>query len=148
MRNGQQFVRRGEIYYADLTPVVGSEQGGVRPVLIVQNDIGNRYSSTTIVCILTSKLKKPFLPTHVYLGKRFGLTEDTIALVEQIRTIDKARLRERVGKIDDEEIMREIDKAIHISMGLNLGWCIAERVKKSPKMVLLKQRSRDNRFRY
>lgn len=111
-------VKRGEIYCADLTPVRGSEQGGIRPVLIIQNDIGNQYSPTTIVCVITSKINKPKLPTHIYLGKRFGLTQESIALMEQVRTIDKSRLKEKIGEIDDPLLLEKIDETIHISFGL------------------------------
>jgi len=111
-------VKKGEIYYADLTPVRGSEQGGVRPVLVIQNDIGNRYSPTTIVCVITSKLNKADLPTHIYLGQRFGLRHESIALLEQIRTIDKSRLKEKIGEIDDKFLIDKIDETIHISFGL------------------------------
>lgn len=110
-------ILRGEIYYADLHPVKGSEQGGRRPVLILQNDIGNKHSPTTIVCVITSKSKTD-IPTHVVLGPRFGLTQDSMALLEQIRTIDKTRLREFVGTVDDPEILRRLDETIHISFGL------------------------------
>ncbi len=111
-------VKKGEIYFADLTPVKGSEQGGVRPVLVIQNDIGNRYSPTTIVCILTSQTNKTNLPTHVFLGKNFGLSKESIALLEQIRTIDKQRLIRKIGEITDCKILDQIDRAIHISFGL------------------------------
>jgi mRNA interferase MazF len=113
-------VKRGEIYYADLTPVKGSEQGGVRPVLIIQNDIGNKYSPTTIVCVITAQKNKSKIPTHLELGKKFGLSLDSMALFEQIRTIDKNRLRRRVGKVTDPEILKKIDKAIATSFGLCL----------------------------
>lgn len=111
-------VIKGEIYYADLSPVIGSEQGGLRPVLVIQNDIGNKYSPTTIVCVLTSKTNKAKVPTHVYLGKRFGLEKESFALLEQIRTIDKERLKQKLGTIDDSKFMKSIDKAIGISFGL------------------------------
>ena len=113
-----QSVRRGDIYYADLSPVVGSEQGGMRPVLIVQNDIGNRYSPTVIAAAITSQTGKAKLPTHISLGGRScGLTKDSIVLLEQIRTIDKQRLRERMGKLD-ETMMSRVDSAIAVSFGL------------------------------
>ncbi len=113
-----QSVRRGDIYYADLSPVVGSEQGGMRPVLIVQNDIGNRYSPTVIAAAITSQTGKAKLPTHISLGGRScGLTKDSIILLEQIRTIDKQRLRERMGKLD-EAMMSRVDNAIAVSFGL------------------------------
>ena len=111
-------VRRGDIYYADLSPVVGSEQGGMRPVLIVQNDIGNRYSPTVIAAAITSQTGKARLPTHIPLhGAGCGLTKDSVILLEQIRTIDKKRLRERMGKLD-ESMMSRVDNAIAVSFGL------------------------------
>ncbi len=111
-------VKRGEIYYADLSPVVGSEQGGLRPVLIIQNDIGNRYSPTVIVAAITSKIDKAKLPTHIELtADEYGLTRDSVVLAEQVRTIDKRRLRERVGVLPGE-IMSEVDEALQISMGV------------------------------
>ena len=113
-----QSVRRGDIYYADLSPVVGSEQGGLRPVLIVQNDVGNRYSPTVIAAAITSQTGKAKLPTHISLGGRScGLTKDSIVLLEQIRTIDKQRLRGRMGKLD-EAMMSRVDSAIAVSFGL------------------------------
>ena len=114
-------VRRGDIYYADLSPVVGSEQGGMRPVLIVQNDIGNRYSPTVIAAAITSQTGKARLPTHITLqGTGCGLTKDSVILLEQIRTIDKKRLRERMGKLD-EDMMSRVDNAIAVSFGLGSG---------------------------
>ena len=111
-------VKRGDIYYADLSPVVGSEQGGLRPVLIIQNDVGNRYSPTVIAAAITSQTGKARLPTHISLGGRScGLTKDSVILLEQIRTIDKQRLRERMGKVDDE-LMNRVDNAIAVSFGL------------------------------
>ena len=111
-------VKRGEIYYADLSPVVGSEQGGVRPVLIVQNDIGNRFSPTVIAAAITSRQSKAQLPTHIPLPSgNCGLTRDSIVLLEQIRTIDKRRLRERMGHVD-EASMNQIDHALSVSFGL------------------------------
>ncbi|MCR4426839.1 MAG: type II toxin-antitoxin system PemK/MazF family toxin [Firmicutes bacterium] len=111
-------IRRGDIFYADLNPVIGSEQGGVRPVLVVQNDIGNYYSPTTIVAAVTSKIKRAKLPTHVELPASTGhLAVDSVILLEQVRTIDKARLRERVGRLD-HDIMRKVDRAAEISLGL------------------------------
>ena len=113
-------VRRGEIYYADLSPVVGSEQGGVRPVLIVQNDVGNRHSPTVIAAAITSQTGKAKLPTHIELAANgCGLTRDSVVLLEQIRTIDKRRLRERMGRVDDT-MMDRIDGAIAVSFGLNM----------------------------
>ena len=114
-------VRRGDIYYADLSPVVGSEQGGVRPVLIVQNDVGNRYSPTVIAAAITSQHDKAKLPTHIQVPSTdSGLTRDSIVLLEQIRTIDKRRLKERMGRLDDTS-MAEIDTALSISFGLGRG---------------------------
>ena len=111
-------VRRGEIYYADLSPVVGSEQGGVRPVLIVQNDTGNRHSPTVIAAAITSQMGKARLPTHIQLqGQSVGLSRDSVILLEQIRTIDKSRLRERMGRLD-ENTMSAVDSAIAVSFGL------------------------------
>lgn len=110
-------IKRGQIYYADLSPVVGSEQGGVRPVLVIQNDVGNRYSPTIIACAVTSQLTKAKLPTHIEIRQgRFGLNKDSVILLEQIRTLDKRRLRECVGELDSEA-MRQVDRAILISLG-------------------------------
>jgi mRNA interferase MazF len=112
-------VRGGDIYYADLSPVVGSEQGGVRPVLIVQNDVGNRYSPTVIAAAITSQTDKNKPPTHIPLDPaNCGLTKDSIVLLEQIRTIDKRRLKERMGRVD-EAVMDRIDGAIAVSFGLS-----------------------------
>lgn len=111
-------VKRGEVFYADLSPVVGSEQGGVRPVLIVQNDVGNRYSPTVIAAAITSKLDKTNLPTHIGIrAGQGGLSRDSVVLLEQIRTLDKRRLRERAGCIDDET-QQHINHALGVSMGL------------------------------
>ena len=111
-------VKRGEIYYADLSPVVGSEQGGVRPVLIVQNDVGNKYSPTVIAAAITSQTGKARLPTHIELdAQSVGLSRNSVILLEQIRTIDKSRLRERMGKLDDKT-MNKVDSAIAVSFGL------------------------------
>ncbi|MGI5984921.1 MAG: type II toxin-antitoxin system PemK/MazF family toxin [Clostridiales bacterium] len=111
-------VRRGDIYYADLSPVVGSEQGGMRPVLIVQNDTGNKHSPTVIAAAITSQVGKARLPTHIELsGQSCGLSRDSVILLEQIRTIDKSRLRERMGRLDDP-LMNEVDNAIAVSFGL------------------------------
>ncbi len=110
-------IRRGEIYYADLSPVVGSEQGGVRPVLILQNDIGNKYSPTVIVSAITSQLGKAKLPTHIELpADRYNLPKNSVALLEQIRTLDKRRLQEKVTTLSAEK-MREVNKALLISLG-------------------------------
>ena len=112
-------VRRGEIYYADLSPVVGSEQGGVRPVLIVQNDTGNRHSPTVIAAAITSQTGKARLPTHISLAAlSCGLPKDSVILLEQIRTLDKRRLREHMGKLD-ETMMKQVDGAIAVSFGLH-----------------------------
>lgn len=112
-------IRRGEIYYADLSPVVGSEQGGVRPVLIVQNDIGNKYSPTVIAAAITSQHEKSKLPTHIELSAdNCGLQKNSIVLLEQIRTIDKKRLKEKMGMLDDNS-MNRIDTALSVSFGLS-----------------------------
>jgi mRNA interferase MazF len=111
-------VKRGDIYYADLSPVVGSEQGGVRPVLIVQNDTGNRFSPTVIAAAITSQINKSRLPTHIELSaQKYGLSRDSVVLLEQIRTLDKRRLREKMGRVDDE-LMNRVDLAIAVSFGL------------------------------
>ena len=111
-------VKRGEVFYADLSPVVGSEQGGIRPVLIVQNDVGNRYSPTVIAAAITSKQDKTNLPTHIGLkAGTGGLTRDSVVLLEQIRTLDKKRLRERMGRVDGA-VMEKVDAAIAVSFGL------------------------------
>lgn len=112
-------IHRGDIFYADLSPVVGSEQGGVRPVLIVQNDVGNRHSPTVIAAAITSQTNKARLPTHIELsGQSCGLSRDSVVLLEQIRTIDKKRLKEHMGRID-EGLMNRIDGAIAVSFGLS-----------------------------
>lgn len=114
----QREVHRGEVFYADLSPVVGSEQGGVRPVLIVQNDVGNRFSPTVIAAAITSKQDKSHLPTHIGLkAGTGGLTRDSVVLLEQIRTLDKRRLREKMGSLD-ENAMRHVDEALAVSFGL------------------------------
>ncbi|MBR3918096.1 MAG: type II toxin-antitoxin system PemK/MazF family toxin [Clostridia bacterium] len=111
-------VKRGDIYYADLSPVVGSEQGGIRPVLVLQNDIGNKYSPTVIVAAITSQINKSKLPTHLSIrADQFGIAKDSVVLLEQLRTIDKKRLRERVCHIDTDN-MKKIDYALKISLGL------------------------------
>ena len=110
-------IKRGEIYYADLSPVVGSEQGGIRPVLILQNDVGNRYSPTIIVAAITSKTDKAKLPTHIALkGERHGLQKDSVILLEQIRTIDKKRLKEKLGGLNDI-LMEKVENALRVSLG-------------------------------
>ena len=112
-------VKRGDIYYADLSPVVGSEQGGVRPVLIIQNDTGNRYSPTVIAAAITSQTGKARLPTHIDLpvDQSCGLSRNSIILLEQVRTLDKKRLREKMGSLD-ENAMRHVDEALAVSFGL------------------------------
>ena len=118
-------VKRGEIYYADLSPVVGSEQGGVRPVLIVQNDVGNKFSPTVIAAAITSQKDKSRLPTHIALSaEHCGLSKDSVVLLEQIRTIDKRRLKERMGKLDLSS-MRSVDRALGVSFGLSLPFAPA-----------------------
>ena len=111
-------ITRGDIYYADLSPVVGSEQGGVRPVLIVQNDVGNRYSPTVIAAAITSRMSKTRLPTHIDVyADKVGLAKDSVILLEQIRTLDKRRLKEKMGHLDDA-MMNEVNAAIAVSFGL------------------------------
>ena len=111
-------VKRGDIYYADLSPVVGSEQGGIRPVLVIQNDIGNKYSPTVMAAAITSQINKAKMPTHIELAaKDYGLNKDSVILLEQIRTIDKRRLREKIGRIDDG-LMASVNNALSISFGL------------------------------
>lgn len=113
-------VRRGDIYYADLSPVVGSEQGGMRPVLIVQNDVGNKYSPTVIAAAITSKTSKSKLPTHIEVyADKYGLAKDSVILLEQIRTIDKTRLKEKMGHLDDM-VMNRVNDAITVSFGLEV----------------------------
>ncbi|MCR5608195.1 MAG: type II toxin-antitoxin system PemK/MazF family toxin [Lachnospiraceae bacterium] len=112
-------IKRGDIFYADLRPVVGSEQGGVRPVLIVQNDTGNRHSPTVICAAITSKINKPKLPTHIKLNaKEYGIIKDSVILLEQIRTIDKTRLKEKVCHLDSSVIYK-INKALVVSLALD-----------------------------
>ena len=111
-------VKRGELYYADLSPVIGSEQGGIRPVLVVQNDIGNKYSPTVIAAAITSKLNKAKLPTHIELSsKEYGLEKDSVVLLEQIRTIDKSRLKEKIGELSTAK-MSQVNRAMLISLGV------------------------------
>ena len=110
-------IRRGDIFYADLSPVVGSEQGGIRPVLVLQNDIGNKYSPTVIVCAITSKLSKAKLPTHIELEcSIYNLAKDSVCLLEQIRTLDKQRLKEKVSYIGGKK-MKDVERALLISLG-------------------------------
>ncbi len=111
-------VKRGDIYYADLSPVVGSEQGGIRPVLIIQNDIGNKYSPTVIATAITSQINKAKMPTHIELdANEYGLSKNSVVLAEQIRTIDKQRLKEKIGHLD-EKLMNQVNEALEISFGL------------------------------
>ena len=112
-------VSRGELYYADLSPVVGSEQGGLRPVLIVQNNVGNKFSPTVIIAAITSQITKAKLPTHIELNKdKYNLPKDSVVLLEQLRTLDKLRLKDKVGSLD-EQMMHKIDLALMISLGIN-----------------------------
>ncbi len=112
-------IRRGDMFYADLSPVIGSEQGGIRPVLIIQNDTGNKYSPTVIAAAITSQMNKNKLPTHIEIGSdEFGLKADSVVLAEQIRTIDKSRLREKIGHIDNNIVMDKINNALGVSFGL------------------------------
>ena len=110
-------IKRGELYYADLSPVVGSEQGGVRPVLIIQNDVGNKYSPTIIAAAITSKLDKARLPTHVNIdGNNCGLPKNSVVLLEQLRTLDKQRLKEKIGTLDDTA-MNDVNQGLLVSLG-------------------------------
>ena len=110
-------IKRGELYFADLSPVIGSEQGGIRPILIVQNDIGNKYSPTIIAAAVTSRINKAKLPTHIELSAdAYGLPKDSVVLLEQIRTLDKRRIRERIGEVDGD-VMNKINQALLISLG-------------------------------
>ena len=120
LTEGPSSVKRGDIYYADLSPVVGSEQGGVRPVLIIQNDTGNRYSPTVIAAAITSQTGKAKLPTHLDLpvDHSCGLSRDSVVLLEQVRTLDKKRLREKMGHVE-ENVMEKVDLAIAVSFGLS-----------------------------
>lgn len=111
-------VKRGDLFYADLSPVIGSEQGGVRPVLVVQNDVGNKYSPTIIIAAITSQVNKAKLPTHVDItSSSFGLPKNSVVLLEQIRTIDKKRLREKIGRFD-ADVMRRVEDALRVSFEL------------------------------
>jgi len=111
-------VKRGDIFYADLSPVVGSEQGGIRPVIILQNDIGNKYSPTIIIAAITSQINKAKLPTHVEISsEEYGLNKDSVVLLEQIRTLDKKRLKEKIGHMTEGD-MKKVDSALLISVGL------------------------------
>ena len=112
-------VKRGDMFYADLSPVVGSEQGGIRPVLIIQNNLGNKYSPTVIAAAITSQTNKNRLPTHIELGENTsGLKSNSVVLTEQIRTIDKSRLKEKIGHIDDSKIISQVNNALGVSFGL------------------------------
>ena len=111
-------VKRGDLFYADLSPVVGSEQGGIRPVLVVQNDVGNKYSPTVIAAEVTSQINKAKMPTHIEISaETYGLVKDSVILMEQIRTIDKKRLKEKIGHAD-EELMQRVNKALSVSFAL------------------------------
>ena len=124
-------VKRGDIFYADLSPVVGSEQGGLRPVLIVQNDVGNKYSPTVIAAAITSKLDKAKLPTHIDVyAEEFGLSKNSVVLLEQIRTLDKRRLKEKMGHLDDV-LMQKVNTAITISFGLSPDTSVKEDISAS-----------------
>lgn len=112
-------VKRGDIFYADLSPVIGSEQGGIRPVLVVQNDIGNKFSPTVICAAITSKINKAKLPTHVEIdANQYELVKNSVILLEQVRTIDKKRLKEKICHLDDD-LMKQVDKGLRISFGVN-----------------------------
>ncbi len=120
-------VKRGDIFFADLSPVIGSEQGGIRPVLVVQNNLGNHFSPTVIVAAITAKMAKPKLPTHIgILAKETGIDKDSVILLEQIRTIDKSRLKERVCHLS-KELMDEVDNALKISVGVSKEMTINEK---------------------
>ena len=129
-------VKRGDIYYADLSPVVGSEQGGLRPVLIIQNDVGNRYSPTVIAAAITSRMGKTRLPTHIDIyADKAGLSKDSVVLLEQIRTLDKQRLKEKMGHLDDT-MMSEINNAIAVSFGLGGAQAISEIDGTEPNAIM------------
>lgn len=110
-------VKRGDVFYADLSPVVGSEQGGIRPVLVIQNDMGNKYSPTIIIAAITSQTNKTRIPTHISVDPKIGLPKNSVVLLEQVRTIDKKRLRDKVGSFDDIA-MKKVDDSLKISVGL------------------------------
>ena len=129
-------VKRGDIYYADLSPVVGSEQGGVRPVLIIQNDVGNKYSPTVIAAAITSRMGKTKLPTHIDVyAERAGLARDSVVLLEQVRTLDKRRLKEKMGHLD-EGTMQKVDRAIAVSVGLG-DWHPTEHASPTPAPAVI-----------
>jgi len=116
--NKKVVVKRGDVFYADLSPVVGSEQGGIRPVLVIQNDVGNKYSPTVIIAAITSQINKAKLPTHIEIsGEEYGLNKDSVILMEQVRTVDKKRLKEKIGHLDDE-LMERVNEALEISFGI------------------------------
>lgn len=111
-------IKRGDIFYADLSPVIGSEQGGLRPVVIIQNDIGNHYSPTVIIAAITAKMQKPNMPTHVPINAEYvGIEKDSVILLEQVRTIDKQRLRDKVTHLSDN-LIRKVDRSLQVSLGL------------------------------
>lgn len=111
-------VKRGDVFFAELSPVVGSEQGGTRPVLVIQNDIGNRFSPTVIIAAITAQIQKAKLPTHVEINaKKYGFERDSVILLEQLRTIDKSRLTDKITQLD-EALMEKVDEALEISVGL------------------------------
>ncbi|OCN02114.1 PemK family transcriptional regulator [Clostridium sp. W14A] len=133
-------LRRGDVFYADLMPVIGCEQGGLRPVLIVQNDIGNRYSPTVIVAAITSRMEKNPLPTHVPLtGEHIGLRQNSIVMLEQIRTIDRSRLRAYLGRVGDE-CLRKVDEALGVSLGLFIKQTESKEEQYETSMALLPHR--------
>ena len=133
-------VRRGDIYYADLSPVVGSEQGGLRPVLIIQNDVGNKYSPTVIAAAITSRMSKTRLPTHIDIyADKAGLAKDSVILLEQIRTLDKRRLRERIGHLGEDEMQR-VNEGISVSFGLSFPGAAAA-LSTTPAVAAVKNRT-------
>lgn len=135
MKEMNSQIRRGDIYYADLSPVVGSEQGGLRPVLIIQNDVGNKYSPTVIAAAITSRMSKTRLPTHIDIyASRAGLARDSVILLEQIRTLDKRRLRERMGHLDDE-MMDRVNNAIAVSFGIMTAPTVGDEEEIQPSAV-------------
>lgn len=139
-------VKKGDIFYADLSPVVGSEQGGVRPVVIIQNDIGNKYSPTTIVAAITSQMNKSRMPTHVQASRYTDLPKNSVVLLEQIRTIDKRRLREKIGHFD-HEMMFSIDRSLLISVGLPKDLLENPREKVPPKNIYAPENDTINVYR-
>ena len=134
-------VKRGDIYYADQSPVVGSEQGGLRPVLIIQNDVGNRYSPTVIAAAITSRMGKTRLPTHIDIyADKAGLSKDSVVLLEQIRTLDKRRLREKIGHLD-EEAMQKVNEAISVSFGLGESVGVLDTSARLPAVQAVKDKN-------